>query len=106
MTVPIRGKTDRALNSVKKALLEYERQHPDAQVDLYKRNAISIRIRVIDPGFVGLRKSERHVLVWEHLKRLPEKTQGDITIVALLSPDEVGKSLGNLEFEDPSPSII
>ena len=106
MTITIRGKTDKTLESVRKALLEYQRQHPDAQIDLYKRNSISVRIRVVDPGFAGLRKSDRHALVWEHLVKLPEKIQGDISMVVLLSPDEVAGSLANLEFEDPSPSLI
>jgi hypothetical protein len=106
MTIAIRGETDKTLNSVKKTLLEYHRQHPDAQIDLYKRNSISVRIRVIDPCFAGLRKSDRHAIVWEHLEKLPEEIQGDISMVVLLSPDEVGGSLANLEFEDPSPSLI
>jgi hypothetical protein len=106
MTITIRGDTDETLTSVKESLLDFETQHPHAQIDLYRRNSISIRIRVVDPGFAGLRKSDRHALVWKHLEKLPDEIQGDISMVVLLAPGEEKHSLGNLEFEDPSPSLI
>ncbi len=106
MTIKIRGKTDATLDSVKKTLLAYDGQHPRAEIELYRRNSISVRIRVIDPCFAGLRKSERHDLVWKYLENLPHQIQSDISMVVLLSPEEVQRSLANLEFEDPSPSLI
>jgi stress-induced morphogen len=106
MTIMIRGKSDRALTAVKKGLLDYLREHPHAQIDLYRYNALSIRIRVIDPEFAGMRKTERHDLVWGYLEKLPDRIQGDISMVTLLSPEEVPRSLGNLEFENPTPSLI
>jgi len=106
MTITIRGDADAPLVAVRETLFEYERQHPHAQVDLYRQNSISIRVRIVDPCFAGLRKSDRHALVWEHLGRLPDEIQSDISMVVLLAPDEIKGSLGNLEFEDPSPSLI
>jgi hypothetical protein len=106
MTITIRGSTDETLVSVKESLIDYETEHPHAQIDLYRQNSISVRIRVIDPGFVGLRKSDRHGLVWKYLEKLPAEIQGDISMVVLLTPEEVNRSLANLEFEDPSPSLI
>jgi hypothetical protein len=45
--------------------------------------------------------------VWRFLKEyLPEDVQSDISMVVLLAPGEEKHSLGNLEFEDPSPSLI
>ena len=37
---------------------------------------------------------------------LPEETQSDVTILLLLAPEEAGRSLMNLEFENPSPSRV
>ena len=106
MTITILDDSDETLLTVKKSLLDFERQHPDAQITLRRQNSISVRIRVVDPGFAGLRKSERHTLVWNHLETLPDEIQSDISMVVLLTPDEVKGSLGNLEFEDPTPSLI
>ena len=106
MPLTIRGDADDALSAVQHALLDFERQHPHARIDIYRRNSISIRIRVVDPGFAGMRKSDRHALVWKHLEKLPEEIQGDISMVVLLGPDEIRNSMANLEFEDPSPSLI
>lgn len=106
MTIMIRGDADETLDSVRDLLQDFERQHPHAQIDIYRRNAISVRIRVVDPCFANLRKSDRHALVWEQLKNLPDEIQGDISMLVLLSPDEVRGSLANLEFEDPTPSLI
>ncbi len=106
MTITIRGDDDDTITSVRDSLLDYERQHSHAQIDIYRHNSISIRIRVVDPCFAGLRKSDRHARIWEHLEKLPAEIQGDISMVVLLSPEEVRKSIANLEFEDPSPSLI
>ena len=40
------------------------------------------------------------------LEKLPEEVQSDISMVVLLTPAETKRSLANLEFEDPSPSLI
>jgi hypothetical protein len=106
MAITIRDDSEDILVSVQGALIDYERQHPHAQIDLYRQNSISIRIRVIDPWFAGLRKSDCHALVWKHLEKLPDDIQGDISMVVLLTPDEVKGSIANLEFEQPSASLI
>lgn len=106
MSVTIRGKSDKNLKIIREALLSYGSQHPEAEIVLYRRNAISVRIRVVDPCFAGLSKPARHELVWKSLQNLPDELQSDISMVVLLSPDEVQESLGNLEFEHPSPSLL
>lgn len=106
MSITIRGDADEALANVRDSLLDYERQHPHAQIDIYRRNAISIRVRVIDPSFAGLGKPDRHDRIWEYLEKLPGEIPSDISMVVLLTPDEVPKSMGNMEFEDPTPSLI
>lgn len=106
MAIMIRGDADDALDSVRESLEDFDRRHPHARIDIYRRNSISVRIRVVDPCFTGLRKSDRHALVWEQLKTLPDEVLGDISMLVLLSPDEVDGSFANLEFEDPAPSLI
>ena len=80
------------------------------KTDAYRYNSASIRIRVIDPRFEGLEFDERDAMVEPLLKQLPEEIQADIMTLLTLSPSErkklSRKSLVNLEFEDPSPSIL
>ena len=106
MAITIRGSSDQELLSIQQALLPYEEQYPEAIIELYRRNSISIRIRVVDPSFDGMEKSDRHSRIWEYLEKLPEDVQSDISMVVLLTPEETKRSLANLEFEDPSPSLI
>jgi hypothetical protein len=78
--------------------------------DAYRYNSASIRVRVIDPSFEGLEIEERDSMVEPLLKQLPEHIQADIMNLITLSPSEAETptklSLVNLEFEDPSPSIL
>jgi hypothetical protein len=106
MAITIRGSSDDTLLSIKTALQDYDEQHPDARIELYRQNSISVRIRVIDPAFVRMEKSDRHEKVWGHLEKLPEEVQSDISMVVLLTPEEAKMSLANLEFDDPSRSLI
>lgn len=106
MSITIRGKSDETMLLIKKALRAYEEQHPGAKVVLYRQNSISTRIRVIDPAFVGVERSDRHARVWEHLETLAEDIQGDISMLVPLAPGEAKRSIANLEFENPSPSLI
>jgi hypothetical protein len=80
------------------------------KTDAYRYNSASIRVRVIDPRFEGLEIDERDAMVEPLLKQLPEEIQADIMNLITLTPSEAAKptklSLVNLEFEDPSPSIL
>ena len=51
-------------------------------------------------------KKERNDLVWDYLDTLSDDAQADISMLVLLAPTEVEKSMGNLEFEDPVPSVL
>ena len=76
------------------------------QVDAYRFNSASIRIRIIDPTFEGKKGSERQDLVFPVIDTLPKKTREDILLLLTLAPSEVGKvnrhALINLEFENPT----
>lgn len=85
------------------------------RVDAYRYNSASIRVRVIDPRFEGMRPNARDALVEPHLESLPERTQADILTLLTLAPSEVELRsdaiipqayLRNAEFDAPSPSRL
>jgi hypothetical protein len=85
-------------------LTPYQEDHPQAEIVLYRQNSVSIRVRIIDPGFCGTTKHRRHTRAWRYLGKLPEETQSDISLLLLLTPDETTSSFANFEFDDPIPS--
>lgn len=101
-----RGKSDETIEKIAEALRAYEADHPGAQIDLYRQNAVSVRVRIIDPGFGGQGKPQRHRVVWQYLANLPEEVQSDISTLLLLTPDETQMSFANFEFNDPVPSKL
>ena len=101
-----RGKRDEVINQIIKALRGYEDDHVQAQIHLYRQNAVSVRVRIIDPDFAGQGKPQRSQQAWRYLGQLPDEVQGDISTVLLLTPDETKKSFANLEFDDPTPSKL
>jgi hypothetical protein len=83
------------------------------QVDAYRYNSASIRVRVIDPRFEGLSPEKRDEMVELHIEQLPERTQADIMSLFTFAPSEIEqppmssrKLLLNSEFDDPSPSML
>jgi stress-induced morphogen len=104
MSINIRGTSDDIINSIVEGLRSYEHDHPDSQIDIYRQNAVSVRVRIIDPDFAGQSKIDRSKNVWRYLNSLPEDVVSDLSTVILLAPDETKMSFANLEFEDPVPS--
>src|SRR3954447_2181440 len=102
----IRGKPDAIIDEIKEVLSSYEKDHPSARIDLYRQNTASVRIRIIDSDFRGMSKRECNDLIWKYLEPASEASQSDVSMLVLLIPDEVNKSVANLEFEDPVPSIL
>ena len=83
------------------------------QVDAYRYNSASIRVRVIDPRFDGLPIEKRDAMVEPVLEQLPERTQADIMTLLTFAPAELQQTpktfrqyLLNVEFDDPSPSVL
>ena len=78
--------------------------------DAYRYNPASIRVRIIDPRFEGKATEQRDALVEPILAQLPEEIQGDIMNLITLSPSEAadsfGKILANMEFEEPTKSML
>ena len=82
----LRGASDDILEQVIAVLRNYEATHPDAVIDLYRQNSVSIPVRFVDPAFQGMNKKERNDLVWDYLGTLSEDAQADISMLVLLPP--------------------
>lgn len=83
------------------------------KVDTYRYNSASIRVLVIDSRFEGLKPEKRDAMVEPHLETLPERTQADIINLYTFAPSDLQHSprlsrefLLNVEFDDPSPSML
>ena len=105
ITIP-RGKSDEVIDTIIEALGTYSAEHPQAKIDVYRQNSVSVRVRIIDPDFTGKGKPQRSQQVWGYLEQLPDEVQSDISTVLLLTPDETKKSFANFEFDDPIPSKL
>jgi hypothetical protein len=101
-----RGKSDEVIERIGLALHDYQADHPRAQIELYRQNPVTVRVRIIDPDFAGLGKPLRNQIAWKYLSQLPDDVQSDISMLLLLAPDESKMSIANLEFDDPIPSGI
>ena len=103
----VRGLVDDTVQSIKEALDKYEATHPGASADLYRQNNASIRVRVIDRRFEGMTKSRRHDQVWDFLTaHLADDILPDVSLLLAVAPAELGGSLINLEFEQPTHSAL
>ena len=101
-----RGKSDEVMEKIAAVLSAYEADHPHAKIDFYRQNSVSVRVRIIDPDFVGYGRPQRSQQAWRYLEKLPDDVQSDISTVLLLTPDEAKSSFANLEFDDPVPSKL
>ena len=99
-----RGNSDEIINRIIVALRAYQADHPRAQIDLYRQNSVSVRVRIIDPDLAGQNKIDRSKAAWKYLNSLPDEVQSDLSSLILLAPEETRMSFANFEFEDPVPS--
>ena len=83
------------------------------QVDSYRYNSASIRLRVIDKRFEGMSREKRDAMVEEQLDKLPPETQRDIVTLFTFAPAELTRTattfrefMQNTEFENPSPTML
>lgn len=100
------GPSDAVTDGIVSALEAYQADHPAARIDVYRQNSVSVRVRVIDPGFADVPRSVRHDDVWKYLDRLPEEPLADLSMLVLLAPAEIEESFANVEFENPLPSHL
>lgn len=72
-----------------------------SEVHVWRFNAASIRVSIMDAKFQGLKRSQRVDQVEPHLAKLPEATQRDIVVLFVLSPDELTRAHATLyEFDE------
>ena len=83
------------------------------QVDAYRYNSASIRVRVIDSRFEGRSTGDRDAMIEPLLEHLPDRTRADIVSLFTFAPSELEQTpktfrefLLNTEFDDPSPSML
>jgi hypothetical protein len=101
-----KGRREPLLKAILDGLAAYETDHPNAEIEVYRQNSASVRIRIIDPDFNDMNRVERDTKVWKLLKLLPEDVVSEITLLLLLTPDETATSMANMEFEHPLPSRL
>jgi hypothetical protein len=63
---------DRQVQQILDILTEYERTHPQAQIEGRRQNPVSIRLRIIDPDFQGMDRVEREPEFGSFLKSCPK----------------------------------
>jgi hypothetical protein len=97
---------DPQLKQLHGSLSKYGADHPSALTEAYRRNAISIRVRIIDPDFQGQDRVERETNIWKLLGDLPDVVKAEITLLVLLTPDEADTSFASFEFDNPSRSRL
>ena len=83
------------------------------QVDSYRYNSASIRLRVIDSRFEGMSREKRDAMVEEQIDKLPLETQRDIVSLYVFAPSELTQTpktfrefMLNTEFDNPSPTML
>jgi hypothetical protein len=107
MVIKLRTKRpDPLLKQIVTALRGYEAAHPAAEIEAYRQNSVSVRIRVINPEFEGRSRAQREDDVWTVLNELPEEAVAEISLLLLLTPDEAKKSFASFEFDNPVPSKL
>jgi hypothetical protein len=104
--LPMINQPDPVLEQVNAALGRYRSAHPQAHIETYRHNDVSVRVRLIDPTFAGLDRYRREDDVWAELDQLPEEVVAEISLLLLLTPTEAKTSLASEEFDHPIPSRI
>ena len=107
MSVKVRNKKlDSVLKQISSVLEQYSKGHPNAEIETYRHDNVSVRIRIIDPAFKGMSRGRREEDLWALLDQLPEEVVAEISLVILLTPAEAKKSFASMEFDDPMPSPL
>ena len=107
MTIAYRTKRpDPLMKRIGTALKPYSDAHPEADIELYRQNNVSVRIRILDQDFRGKSLVERETEVWPLFDGLSEDDVADVTMLLLLTPEEKEQSLASFEFDHPTKSRI
>ena len=99
-------RADPVLDAILTALGEYDKAHPRAEIEAYRQNSVSVRIRIKNSEFQGKSRAQREEEVWAVLNKLPEEAIAEISLLLLLTPQEAKNSFASFEFDDPIPSKL
>ncbi len=97
---------DPQIQEIRDSLGPYADAHSNAEIDVRRRNSVSLRIRIIDPDFASIDRVDRETPIWRLLEELPDSVLSNITMLLLLTPEEAPDSFANREFEDPLPPLL
>lgn len=97
-------KSKRITNETKQVENHLRRYFPNTVA--YRYNPAAIRVRIVDGRFQRVSRSKRFDMVIPYVRELPEKTQQDVSLLLLLTPDELQTSERNWEFENPSTAPL
>ncbi len=107
MTIKLRTKRpDPVVRQIVDALKPYEAQHPRAEIEVYRQNSVSVRIRIIDPDFAGKSRVAREEEIWAAFNSLPENVVSEVTLLLLLTEKEAKDSFASFDFDNPLPSKL
>ena len=96
---------DEYVDRIRAALEQLERDRPGAEASLYRALPGVIKARVVDDRFAGVDHYARHDDVFAYLRdHLDEDTMQELYILVLVAPDEMARSIANIDFEDSVPS--
>jgi len=100
-------KKTKETRAIEKLLKENFSGYPDdCPPEAYRHNSVSIRVRLVHDEFRDMTRSAREQRVLPVIRTLPDATQQDITVLLLLAPGELDRSMMNVEFEHPVTSRI
>ena len=107
MSVKARAsRQDPKLKQIVEVLKTYATRHPNADIEAYRFNSVSVRIRIVDPAFEGKSRSDREEEIWTLLDQLPDEVASEISLLLLFTPKEAKESFASEEFDDPIPSKL
>ena len=104
--IETRGNVDEQMTNIISALKKFETKHPNSTITVYRQNSVSVRIRIVDESFDGIAKADRHDTVWKLIEGLDSELQNEISLLLLLTPDELKNSFANFEFDNPIPTKL
>jgi hypothetical protein len=94
-------KPDADVKAIRDVLATYKAEHPRARIEVRRRYAVCIQVRIIDPDFKNMRLIDRDSMLWRVMDSLPDEIVCQITMLLLLTPNEAKSPLAGMESDAP-----